>query len=386
MNGATTKKTEYAAWRGLFSQPDTEKLCVAAAIYTASALIVPLSVNETLAMLFIAVCAFFYYLQTRTLTSLFLPAVPAILLFSFSGSMLLPAAFFGIVFGGACGAMLLISIKDKRFYLLLALLPIVAYLIAFAVKGDPINALLTLIPLPVALTAAFVIDRAKPFIEAHIWLTGVVAVALLVALIVTMAILGILYPGFLSDLIELLNTELAAMIEEATAAYQEAGIAFSIDTVDLKNTVAMVVNLSPAIFLVLCMVTAYFTNLTAQKMLLGFGVLPRLPQRLTVPIISVFAAVLFIFAYLVSLFGSTAGATVVGVVASNVSLILEPCLAYFGFLLLFHRREARSCLSLIFLFLMIGMLWFDPSLCIVLAAFYGAANVIIAAIMRKKAQ
>lgn len=386
MNGATTKKTEYAAWRGLFSQPDTEKLCVAAAIFTASALIVPLSVNETLAMLFIAVCAFFYYLQTRTLTSLFLPALPTIILFSLGGSMMLPAAFFGIVFGGACGAMLIISVKNKKFYLLFALLPIAAYLIAFAVKGDPINALLTLIPLPVAIVAALVLIYAKPFVEAHLWLMGVIAAALLVALVITMAMLGILYPGFLTDLIEVLTKELTAMIGEASAAYAEAGIAFSISETDLKNTIAMTVNLSPAIFLVLSMITAYFTNLVMHRMLIGFGVLPRLPQRLTVPIVSVFAAVLFIFAYLVSLFGSTGEATVVGVVASNISLILEPCLAYLGFLLLFHRRESRSCLSLVFLFLMIGTLWLDPSLFIVLAAFYGAANVIIAAVMRKKAQ
>lgn len=386
MNGATTKKTEYAAWRGLFSQPDTEKLCVAAAIFTASALIVPLSVNETLAMLFIAVCAFFYYLQTRTLTSLFLPALPTILLFSLGGSMMLPAAFFGIVFGGACGAMLIISVKNKKFYLLFALLPIAAYLIAFAVKGDPINALLTLIPLPVAIVAALVLLYAKPFVEAHLWLTGVIAATLLVALVITMAMLGILYPGFLTDLIEVLTKELTAMIGEASAAYAEAGIAFSISETDLKNTIAMTVNLSPAIFLVLSMITAYFTNLVMHRMLIGFGVLPRLPQRLTVPIVSVFAAVLFIFAYLVSLFGNTGEATVVGVAASNISLILEPCLAYLGFLLLFHRRESRSCLSLVFLFLMIGTLWLDPSLFIVLAAFYGAANVIIAAVMRKKAQ
>ena len=176
------------------------------------------------------------------------------------------------------------------------------------------------------------------------------------------------------------------MIGEASAAYAEAGIAFSISETDLKNTIAMTVNLSPAIFLVLSMITAYFTNLVMHRMLIGFGVLPRLPQRLTVPIVSAFAAVLFIFAYLVSLFGSTGEATVVGVVASNISLILEPCLAYLGFLLLFHRRESRSCLSLVFLFLMIGTLWLDPSLFIVLAAFYGAANVIIAAVMRKKAQ
>lgn len=386
MNGATTKKTEYAAWRGLFSQPDTEQLCVAAAIFTASALIIPLSVNETLAMLFVAVCAFFYYLQTRTLTSLFLPALPTIILFSLGGSMLLPAAFFGIVFGGACGAILIVSVKDKKFYWLLSLLPIVAYLIAFAVKGDPINALLTLIPLPVAIVAALVLLYAKPFVEAHIALTGVIAAALLAALIVTMAMLGILYPGFLADLIKILGEELAAIINEASAAYAEAGMTIPFSEIDLKNTIAMVINLSPALFLVLSMITAYFTNLVMHKLLIGFGVLPRLPQRLTVPIVSLFAAILFIFAYLVSLFGSTGGATVVGVVASNVSLILEPCLAYLGFLLLFHRRESRSCLSLLFLFMMIGTLWLDPSLCITLASFYGAANVIIAAVMRKKAQ
>ncbi len=386
MNGATPTKTEYAAWRTLFTQPDTEKLAVAAAIFTASALILPFCANETLAMLFIAVCAFFYYLQTRTLTSLFLPAIPTLVLFSLGGSMMLPAAFFGIVFGGACGAMLIISVKNKKLYLLLALLPIAAYLIAFAVKGDPINALLTLIPLPVAIVAALALLYAKPFIEAHIAVTGVIAVALLVAATVTLAALGLLYKGFLNDLIEVLNKELLLAVKDASALYAEAGIAFSIDEIDLKNTIAMTVNLSPAIFLVLSMITAYFTNLVLHKMLIGFGVLPRLPQRLVVPIISVFAAVLFLLAYLVSLFTGTQEATVVGVVASNIALILEPCLAYLGALLLFHRRGQRSCLSLLFMFALIALLWIDPTLCIVFAAFYGAINVLIASIMKARSK
>ena len=386
MNGAPLKKTEYAAWRGLFTQPDTEKLCVAAAIYLASALILPFCANETLAMLFVATCAFFYYLQTRTLTSLFLPAVPALLLFSFGGSMMLPAAFFGIVFGGACGAMLIISVKNKKFYLLSALLPIAAYLITFAVKRDPLNALLTLIPLSVAVAAALSLLYAKPFVESHMILTGVIAAALLVAAAATLAVLGLLYKDFLADLIELLNKELLLAVKNASALYAEAGIAFSIDEVDLKNTIAMTVNLSPAIFLVLSMITSYFTNLTLHKMLLGFGVLPRLPQRLVAPIVSVFAAVLFLLAYLVSLLAGTQEATVVGVVASNIALILEPCLAYLGVLLLFHRQGQRSCLSSLFTFAMILLILVDPTICVVLAAFYGAANVLIAAVMRRKAQ
>lgn len=379
MNGAALNKADLAAWRSLLTRPDATRLLAAAVYYLASALVIPFVTNESLALLFVAACAVFFYMQTRTLISLLAPAIPALLLFGVSGSMMLPAAFFAIVFGGACGAMLLLAAKSPVRDAVLVLLPLGAYLAAYLLRGDPINALLTLLPLPVALVATFAVRRCAPFAGAVAALTAAVAAGLLLAGGVTLALMDLLDVSLLPDFIGALGDALIAALEEGRAMYADMGVTIEISEVTIRNMLSELVNLSPAIFTVIAMVTAYFTWRTLMVLLVSFGVLPRLPRLMLTPAVSATAAILFLISYFVALIANAEAATPTGAVGQNLALILEPGLALVGLGQLLRRDAPRSCLSVLLLMALVYLVWVSPATALAAAAFLGAIHTLIAA-------
>lgn len=384
MNGTVPKKSDLAAWLSLITRPDATKLLAAAVLYLFSSLVIPFTASETLSLIFVLVCACFFYMQTRTAISLVAPALPAIFLFSLSGSMMLPAAFFAIVFGGACGAMLLISARDPRRDTVLILLPAAAYLVAFLLRGDAINALLTLLPLPVAIVAALLVRRCTSFTASVAALTATVAAGLLVAGGATLAIFRILDVALLPSFLEALTDGLMELIEQNAALYAEAGITLEISALDIRNILAMLTNLSPALFILTAMVTAYFTWRTLSVLLVSFGALPRVPRLLVMPTMSVTAAVLFLVAQLTALIANAETVTPTGAVAQNLALILEPGLALLGIRQLLGRDTQRSCLSFLLLIAIAYLFFNDPAAALAITALVGAVHVLICALHSAK--
>jgi len=384
MNGTALTKTDLAAWRSLLARPEGSLLLGATGIYLASSLVLPFLANESVALLFIFACAIFYYMQTRTISSLILPAIPAMILFTASGTMMLPAAFFAIVFGGACGAILLLSAKALRENALLLLLPLAAYTVAAVFGPSPAVALLSLLPIPVAVVATFAVRRCTAFTPAVAMLALTVGAELLVAAIIPLALGGLLDASLLPGFVEALGDELIAALEEAGALYADAGITIEISETAIRNLLAGIINLSPAIFALTAMVIAYFTWRTLALLLVSFGVLPRLPRFLVTPTMSVVAAGLFLLAYLVALIANAETATPTGAVAQNLSLILEPGLALVGVGNLLRRDTPRSCLSLLALILLVYLVWSNPAAALALAAFLGAVHVLLQAFQSQK--
>lgn len=377
MNGTAPKRSELAAWQSLIARPDATRLLAAAALYLISATVIPFVTGERVALLFVLICACFFYTQTRTLISLIPPAIPALLLFSLSGSMLLPAAFFAIVFGGACGAMLLIGAKAPRRDAVLILLPVAAYLAAFLMRGDAVNALLTLLPLPVAVTAALAVRRCTPFTASVAALTGTVAAGLLVAGGVTLFLFDLLDLSLLPTFLETLANALTDLLHENAALYAEAGLALELSPVDIRNMLAELTNLSPSLFILTAMVTAYFTWRTLSVLLVSFGALPRMPRLLVTPAMSVTAALVFLIAQLTALVANAETATVTGAVAQNMTLILGPGLALVGARQLTRRDKPRSCLSVLLLFAIVYLVFSNPAAALAITALLGAVYVLI---------
>lgn len=384
MNGNALTKTDLAAWRSLIARPDATNLLVAAALYLCSSLVIPFVGNDTLSLFFVAACALFYYAQTRTVSSLIAPAIPAMLLFSFSGTMMLPAAFFALVFGGATGAMLLISANRKPRDAVLLLLPAAAFAAALLLGATPGAAALTLLPLPIAIAAMLGIHYCLPFTKAVASITAVIAALLLLTGGIALAAADLLSVAYLAPFLEALGDEVIATMEESAALYAEMGITLRISETAVRNTIAALTNLSPAIFTVLCMVIAYFTWRTLSVMMISFGALPRMPRALGTPTMSVIAAGLFIVAYLVALIADLKTATLTGAVAQNLALILEPGLAAVGAGALFGKRAQRSCLSVILLAGLVYLVWASPATALAAVAFCGAVHVLIKAYQHAK--
>ena len=384
MNGTVQRKSDLAAWRSLITRPDATKLLAAAVLFLLSSLVIPFAASESLALVFVLVCACFFYMQTHTVISLVAPALPAIFLFSISGSMMLPAAFFAIVFGGACGAMLLIGVGDPRRDTVLILLPAAAYLAAFLLRGDAVNALLTLLPLPVAIVAALLVRHCTSFTASVAALTATVAAGLLVAGGVTLAIFGILDVTLLPSFLEVLADGLMELVEQSAALYAEAGIEFEISALDIRNMLAMLTNLSPALFILTAMATAYFTWRTLCVLLVSFGALPRVPRLLVMPTMSATAAALFLIAQLIALIANAETATPTGAVAQNLALILEPGLALLGIRQLLGRDKQRSCLSFLLLIAIAYLFFSSPAAALAITALVGAVHVLICALHSAK--
>ena len=383
MNGTALNKTDLAAWRSLITRPSGTKLLAAAALYLVSSLLIPFAANETVSLLFVGACALFFYMQTRTLASLIAPAIPAMLLFSASGSMMLPAAFFAIVFGGACGAMLLLSAKTPSDSVLV-LLPIGAYLGALLLGAAPLAALLTLLPIPVATVAALGVRRCTPFTPSMIALTIAVCVSLLTAAGVALASLDLLDASLLPAFLDSLGNEVVALLEEAKALYAEAGVTLEISETAIRNLLAELINRAPAIFIIAGMVTAFFTWRTLSVFLVSFGALPRLPRVLAVPTMSVTAAILFISAQLAAMIANAETATLLGAAAQNLALILEPGLALVGLGQLLRRNAPRSCFSMLALIVLVYFIWINPATALAAAALYGAIHVLITSYQHAK--
>lgn len=385
MNGTVLNKTELAAWRSLLARPDGAQLWLSAGVYLLSSLMLPCATSPQLSLAFIAVCAVFLFTQTHRAMALLAHAIPALLLFSLTGSFTPSAVFFAIVFGGATGALLLLSVRRVTNGLALLALPALAYLGALLATGDALAALLALLPLPVAVMGFFAVRGCKPFSPAIAAIALVLAITTLSAATVALAKWGLLDLDYLHAFVELLGDELIKMVGEAEALYPDMQVSALLTPLMIRNMVALVVNLSPGIFAVCCIIVAYYVWRTLAQLLLSFRVLPRLPRVFTTPMMSVVSAILFILAFIVSLVAGSAY-TLVGAVAENFTLILTPAFTLIGFGALFGHSAQRSCLSLLLLIGMAYLMFNNPPLAFTIAALWGAIHSLAEAHRAAKSQ
>lgn len=386
MDGTALSKNDLAAWRSLIARPDIAKLITAAAVYLLSALVIPFCANESVSLIFVFACAVFFYTQTRALSALIAPAIPAVILFSLSGTMMLPAAFFAIVFGGAAGALLIVTVKEFWQAPALFLLLGAAYAAALLLGADIRVALLSLFPFPVALAAGLAIRRCLPFTTSVTAVAVTVGTGLVAAGTVVLALTGSLDPSGLPAFLDMLAESIVALFEESKSLYAQAGLTVEISLSEeaVRNLLSELVNIAPALLALICTVTAYFTWRVLTVLLVSFRALPRLPRLLITPTMSVMAAILFSLACVVFMIADRETATITGAVARNIFLILEPGLALVGMRQLLRRDEARSCLSFLFLIGIVYLIWVSPATAFAAAAFFGVAHVLITAYQSQK--
>ena len=386
MNGTVLNKTDLAAWRSLLTRPEGGERWLAAGIYLFAAFIIPNVGTTMLCALFVAACVAYLVTRTNAFLPLLAPGIPALLLFTLTGSPAPSAIFLALLFGGATGSILISSVKSPREGLLLTLLPLLAFFAAWPLCGSPLLALLTLIPLPIALVGALALRRCKPFCTA--------VAALAAALVATLAAVGIitlLANGMSLNVIDrlpaLMDTLEEAVLEtakETAALYPEIDVSEVLSPTAVHNMLALTVNLSPGIFVALCLVVAYFIWRTLCTLLVALRMLPRLPRVFTTPLPGAVSAIVFILAFLTALFCGSA-TTLAGAVAENLALMLTPVFVLIGFAALFGHGAQRSCLSVLLLIGMAYLLFNNPPLALNFAALYGAIQALIVAHRSAKA-
>ena len=376
MNSIKKGSREMAAWRALLTLPEAGRLPELLLLFFVSLLVIPFASVEAIALIYLGLVSVFYYRLTARLSSLLLPALVGFLMYSLAGTLLLPAGFFAVTVGGAAGALLFALVAKWQYGVALAALPSLAYLLAFLLSRDPLSALLVLLPVSVAAVGGIAVRRLFTYKSAVLLIAASLGALLLTAGLITFLALGHGGANPLVTLADTLREGIVAATEEMRGMYAEMELPFPFSTEEVVLLAALVVNLLPAIFVICLLVTAYFAWRALLQMLLSFGVLPRLPLRLALLDVSPYAAVLFMLAYLVSLIAGGGGDVVVGAVASNLALILEPALSLVGGKLLLHPGEERSCLSFVLLIFTAYLLWTNPGVALVLLSFVGAIHIL----------
>ncbi len=381
MTPQITTEQKGANFIDMLAPPDTARTGVAAAVFFFSLLVLPLAENHGVSLLFCVTSLVFLYLLVRSLFAMLFYLIPAVFLYGISGvlpagnPLLLPASLFALLLGGACGAFLLLHYRDKKKLPLIALLPLAAFLLAFLLTGDIFHALLSLLPLVFAIAIAFAVARYLPQTTAVVIGAGTLAAALLIAGAITLLRFGASFSALPAAATGAIENTIASFFETASALYAEAGIDFPFSALVPQTVAATLINISPALFLVLCTVTAFYAWRVLMTLFLAFRSVPRLPLRFTALNVSTECAAIFLIASLLSLVG---GDGVFAAVCRNVALVLEPILVLAG-LRVILGGAARSCLSFILILVLAYFLWSNPAAGFAVTAAVGAVRILLAA-------
>lgn len=374
-------KKDRLAWRELLGSPSRERYLFVLALATLQLLIIPFSEDANTGLLYLFLTLGAYFVMTRSLRAFAGVLFPVLIVYML-GTAFTPnggavaITFLAMVFGGALWGYLILHAATPR-GLALLLLPCMTFVIAFLVTGDPMRGLLTLLPLPLGVVCAICALRCVRVTESVLWGAGAVVLTLAVAGALTLLATGGTLPGLVPFLTQELRESLMRVFLEARALYEQAGISLALSDVAISNTATVMVNLLPAVFLTLSSVIAFFAFRLLVQTVLVLDELRRVPRRLVEFTVSPMTAVLFLVAFLVSLFAGNDHSTLFGVAVQNFYLVLEPGLILIGFSSLFGPRAPRSCLSMFLLVGFVFILFNDPITGLTLAAFYGAIMTIV---------
>lgn len=388
MEKTTISKNEQMDWRSMLSAPASAHTLIAAILLFFSSLVIPFADLPTVCVIYIVCCAVFYYTLSRSVFAMLYYAAPAVLLYALSqllpsqpDPLLLPSVFLALLVGGGCGAFLLIHFHDPRRHWYFFLMPLLAYGVAALITGDPLRALLTLLPLASSIVAAVCVLRYMRRTEATVLIAAALAAVLVIAGLVTLGVMGGFVGNPVAALADTLRESIVSFLTESRALYTEMGMNLPLSDVDISNTAAMLVNLLPGLFLCACSITAFLVWRTLLQLLIAFRTLPRLPFRLAAFSMSKTSAVVFLMFYIIALFANSTEVTLFGTICQNVALVMEPGLALIGFASIFSRGGARSCLSYVLALGLLFVLWTNPATGVAFAAFFGAFHILAARLL-----
>lgn len=385
MNQAPQKTKDLASFRDMISIPDARGLVGLTLLFLLSLVVIPLAGEESLSLIYVAAAAAVLYLLSGSIAYVIGMLLPAGLLYLLTQSLALPALFTALLLGSACGAVLLLSCKEKRYYFLWCLTPVLAFGASFLISGDLLASLLALLPLPLAICGFLLVRTYTRQTTAIATLAAVLCTLLIAVGLLAMLIAGLLTDNPLVILGDALRGSLTAALQNALAEmraiYAEAGLQVDLAFTDelAAEAVSLLVNLLPGLFISLSVVVCFFIWRTTLNLVANLKMLPRIPLRMAVLEFSPVTAIVYILAFIVELFGNGADITFAGTVATNFTLILAPALLPLGFASVSPRRsERRSCLSTLLFFGLIMAIVSTPLTGITLAALLGAINVLLA--------
>jgi hypothetical protein len=249
-------------------------------------------------------------------------------------------------------------------------------LICFAITSDARLSLLALLPSLLACGLSYCMLTCRP----HTW--SVLVLATVIGTIATVAYL--LYLGAVGfpegNVIRALAQQIRELVLRYFNTLLEAAAAqntfLGLSPTDVSNVAAVVGNLLPGIFAVSCLVLAYAIWRVLLRIMAEWQILPHIPIRLAGLTVSPYAAGIFVLCFFVSLFANLETVTITGMVAENLSFVLQPALFLVGYASVFSKKAAPSCLSSVLALALIGLLLMRPDVAVTCTAFLGAYHIL----------
>lgn len=318
------------------------------------------------------------------------------LLYAVCGSFSLSALVLALPAAVGFSALLL-AVSEKQVLSRLAFIPLAAYGLSLLLCRDPLLSLLSLLPFPAAAALAFGTRAAADGREDAPGRVGVICLTSLclgictvgVALLLLGRHLGTLSAAHLSTWLEELRTSLSRAIVETMQQVADAlpeqtdsqTVLITVPTEEeARNTVNYLINIFPGMAIVLCNIFAALGQVVLHGCLTAFGYEASVRGQVRRFRMSVMSCIVFLLAAIITTVTSLASgdSTIVGTVAQNISLILQPGLILIGILRIFSRPARRvGCLSfLLLLMLPFLLLYASP-----LVAAYAAVATILDAVL-----
>ncbi|MBQ7357768.1 MAG: DUF2232 domain-containing protein [Clostridia bacterium] len=312
----------------------------------------------------------------------FMSVCSAILLFfmySYTQSPIIPAIAVSAVIIFALGGFLS-SMCNKKTYVLLALIPIFSYLGAYALTGNWLLSLIAIAPFP-SIVAQGVLQKKNSERKTII----LVSSALLIAMLSCIGVLALYLTGRLH--ISFITSSMANA-QHALAEYMK-GLSFEMkgemipafEAEYVNAFVSQAFNLLPGFAVVTVFTLIYFSHSIQLETYKSADFDLMVTQKTSRISMSVYAAGLFILAFILSLSTDTAGnPDILSVVAGNLRLMLTPGLLIVGLgSLSAILRKLRGLGFFVLLFLFVAIFTLSDYIVLILAAI-GAVYIIVTAI------
>lgn len=288
---------------------------------------------------------------------------------------------------------LLLAVSEKQVLSRLAFIPLAAYGLSLILCRDPLLSLLSLLPFPAAAALAFGTRAAADGREDAPGRVGVVCLTSLclgvcmagIALLLLGRHLGTLSPTHLSEWLESLRTALSRAIVEVIqqlvdALPEQANGETALVTVpteeQARNFVNSFINIFPGMAIAFCNILAALGQVVLHGCLTAFGYEASVRGQVRRFRMSLMSCIVFLLAAIITTVTSLTSqdSTLVGTVAQNISLILQPGLILIGVLRIFTRPARRvGCLSFLLLLMLPFLLLYASPL---VAAYAAVATIL----------
>ncbi|MFA6948332.1 MAG: hypothetical protein WCQ72_05075 [Eubacteriales bacterium] len=187
------------------------------------------------------------------------------------------------------------------------------------------------------------------------------------------------------------NDRMRAIISSFTVTAADGTVSPLYTDEAIEYMVSYIIVCLPSILICAANIIAYLTTCFFSAAARLSGIYPKLLGGRWDSSVSIISAALYTFAYIFSAIGSASQSNALGAVTTNLIIMLTPAFALMGVKGMWRRmRESRtsyyggrpargvSALGLVYLMLCAAMLFINPFIPVILLAFLGTADTIIA--------